>query len=202
MRLFTHGLILGPSLAAAAPIGPLVHRANQTAVICSTLDKAFPGQIQLPGSSNYTAETTSMLNLIIIQYYDFLIPQGLNVVGGRVWPVGSVLLLGGGISYFSYKQGWASNNVLNFELVTGKGEVLQVKKKTYPDLFRTLKDGGNNYGIVTRYDTKTFSQGRVFGGTIAYKPENTQDYLDAYQTWINPGGGVEDDDSAVMPNVN
>ncbi|KAL8644073.1 MAG: hypothetical protein Q9226_007950 [Calogaya cf. arnoldii] len=284
MRLVIHRLVLGASLAAAASIGPLVHRANQTAVICSTLDKAFPGQIQQPGSSNYTTETTSywsfrdylrpfcvftptgssdlakgvkiladsnthfavrsgghspvrgdaeieegvlivttLFNTMRVvpapnplgaqyfsmgsgnrwgQAYDFLIPQGLNVVGGRVWPVGSGLLLGGGISYFSYKQGWASNNVLNFELVTGKGKVLQVNKKTYPDLFWALKGGSNNYGIVTRYDMKIFSQGQVFGGTIAYKPENTQDYLDAYQTWINPGGGVEDNDAAVMPNVN
>ncbi|KAL8692059.1 MAG: hypothetical protein Q9218_002845 [Villophora microphyllina] len=284
MHLATHALVFGASFAAAASIESLLHRANQTAVICSTLAKTFPGQIELPGSSNYTTETSSYWSfrdylhpycvwaptkstdlargvkiladsnthfavrsgghspiagtanidegvLIVTtgfdvmkvvpapnplgaqyfsmgagkrwgQAYDFLVPQGLNIVGGRVWPVGSGALLGGGISYLGYKHGWASDNVLNFELVTGKGEVLQVNNKTYPDLFWALKGGSNNYGIVTRYDMKTYPQGKVFGGTIVYKPENTQDYLDAYQAWINPGGGAEDNNAAIMPNVN
>ena len=134
------------------------------------------------------------------EVYDFLVPQGLNIVGGRVYSVGSALLLGGGISYLGYKHGWACDNVLNFELVTGKGEVLQVNKKSYPDLFWALKGGSNNFGIVTRFDLKTYPQGKVFGGTITY--QNTQDYLDAHQAWINPGGGVEDNSAAIMPNVN
>ena len=132
--------------------------------------------------------------------YEFLVPQGLNIVGGRVYTVGSSVIIGGGISYLSYQHGWASDNVLNFELVTAKGEVLQVNQKTYPDLFWALKGGSNNFGIVTRYDMKTFSQDKVFGGTITY--QKTQDYLDAHQAWINPGGGVEDTNAAIMPNVN
>ncbi len=134
------------------------------------------------------------------QAYDFLIPQGLNIVGGRVYSVGSSAVLGGGISYLSYKHGWASDNVLNYELVTSKGEVLQVNKDSYPDLYWGLKGGSNNFGIVTRYDMKTYAQDKVFGGTIVY--ENYQDYLDAYQAWINPGGGIEDTNAAIMPNIN
>ncbi|KAL8776197.1 MAG: hypothetical protein Q9203_006507 [Teloschistes exilis] len=284
MHSATIALVFGASVAVAASIDSrLLQRTNGTTGICSTLAKRFPGQIELPGSSNYTVETTAYWSsrdflhpfcvwapttssdlaagikiladtnthfavrsgghspvagtaninegvLVVTtafdtmkvvpapnpmgtqyfsmgpgkrwgQVYDFLIPQGINVIGGRVWSVGSGLLLGGGISYLGYKHGWASDNVLNYELVTAQGQVLQVNNKTYPDLFWALKGGSNNYGIVTRYDLKTVDQGEVFGGTIVYKPENTQDYLDAHQAWINPGGGVWDDSAAIMPNV-
>lgn len=300
MRLASLALVLGTSLTSAASIESLLRRANQTAAICSTLGKTFPGQVELPGSSNYTTETTSRFSLppfilgplahavcrllvvpglpapvlclcadhiecscqgrqdigglehaihgrsgghspvagvaninngvLIVtthsdvmkivpapnplgaqyfsmepakrwgQAYDFLKPQGLNIVGGRLYSVGSGLILGGGISYLGYKHSRAYDNMLNFELVTGKGKVLQVNMETYPDLFWALKGGSNNFGIVTRYDMKTYPKGKVFGGTIVY--QNTQDYLDAQQAWINPGGGIEDTNAAIMPNMN
>ena len=35
------------------------------------------------------------------------------------------------------------------------------------DLFRALRGGSNNFGIVTRFDFATFPQGDVWGGTLA-----------------------------------
>ena len=37
-----------------------------------------------------------------------------------------------------------------------------------PDLFMALKDGSNNFGIVTRYDLQTFPQGDFWGGFTFY----------------------------------
>lgn len=65
MHSATIALVFGASAAAAASIDSmLLQRANGTAGICSTLAKRFPGQIELPGSSNYTVETTGTYKLL------------------------------------------------------------------------------------------------------------------------------------------
>jgi len=49
--------------------------------------------------------------------YDFLAKEGLAAVGGRVGEVGvSGLLLGGGLSFYSGQHGFASDNVLKYEV--------------------------------------------------------------------------------------
>lgn len=47
---------------------------------------------------------------------------------------------------------------------------------SYPDLFLALKGGNNNFGIVTRFDLKTFANGNSlgYGGVLAY-PISTLD---------------------------
>lgn len=52
-----------------------------------------------------------------VQVYNFLAKDGLAVVGGRVGEVGvSGLLLGGGLSFYSGQYGFASDNVLKYEV--------------------------------------------------------------------------------------
>jgi hypothetical protein len=51
------------------------------------------------------------------EVYNFLEPYGLVVLGGRVGIVGVPgLLLGGGISFYSNQYGFASDNVIAFEV--------------------------------------------------------------------------------------
>jgi hypothetical protein len=135
------------------------------------------------------------------EVYEFLEPLGIAVVGGRIWPVGSALLLGGGISFFSQQKGWASNSVLNYELVTATGSILQVNAKSYPDLFWALKGGANNFGIVTRYDLKTHKQGQIFGFDRAWAPTSMSKFSQAMTSWMAPGGGHEDKKGALMPST-
>ena len=133
--------------------------------------------------------------------YQFLDPYGLTVAGGRVAQVGDGALLGGGISFLSSSVGWAVDQVINFELVTAQGDILEVNQQTYPDLFWALKGGGNNYGVVTRYDMRTYPSASIFGGTINYSGQNgTFDMLDAYENWFQPGSGIDDKKAAIMPS--
>ncbi|OKL59054.1 hypothetical protein UA08_05973 [Talaromyces atroroseus] len=134
------------------------------------------------------------------EVYDFLNPYGLVAIGGRVAPVGSSLILGGGLSYHSYLHGWAANNVVNFELVTANGTILQVNNATHPNLFWALKGGSNNFGIVTRYDLRTYPTGPVYGGSVTWASNATQQYLDAFTAYISPGGGIEDPKANMMPS--
>ena len=40
------------------------------------------------------------------------------------------------------------------------------------DLFRALKGGGNNFGIVTRFDFTPFAQGQILGGNVVQTISN------------------------------
>lgn len=102
-----------------------------------------------------------------IDVYDYLTPKNLSVVGGRVAAIGTGgLTLGGGISFFSGRHGWACDGIQNYELVTADSEILQVNRSSHPDLFFALRGGGNNFGIVTRLDMLTFPQGSMWGGSL------------------------------------
>lgn len=74
----------------------------------------------------------------------------------------------GGLSFFSSREGFICDNVVNLEVVLASGEVINANAIENADLWKALKGAGNNLGIVTRYDLRTFEQGQVFGGTVFY----------------------------------
>ncbi|KAH8889611.1 FAD binding domain-containing protein [Thozetella sp. PMI_491] len=97
-----------------------------------------------------------------------------TVVGGRLGNVGvGGYLLGGGLSFLSAEYGWAADSILAFELVLANSSVVNVTKETYPDLFVTLRGGGNEFGIVTAFTLQTYPQDQIWGGSITYKGDNT-----------------------------
>ncbi|KAI9878960.1 MAG: hypothetical protein M1830_010014 [Pleopsidium flavum] len=135
------------------------------------------------------------------EIYEHLDPHDLFVIGGRVVSVGTSLILGGGISYFSGTHGWAANNVINFEVVLANGTIVNANKSTNMDLFWALKGGSNNFGIVTRYDMVTHEGGLMWGGAVAWDPVNTPAFLDAQTKFMLPGGGSDDPKAALMSNI-
>ena len=135
------------------------------------------------------------------ELYSYLESRGLLCIGGRITSIGSSLLLGGGLSYFSGFRGWAANNVVNYEVVLANSSIIQVNNNSAPDLFWALKGGTSNFGIVTRYDLLTFPTSQMFGGTVSWAPNYTQRYLDAQTAFIMPGGGAEDPKAAIMPGT-
>jgi FAD/FMN-containing dehydrogenase len=113
---------------------------------------------------------------------------GLGVAGGRAGDVGvGGYTLGGGISFFASAQGWGCDTVQNYELVTANGDILNVNYKSYPDLYWALRGGGNNFGIVTRFDYETFPQGDVFAGSLVYDHEHKNAVIEAFNTFSNHG---------------
>ncbi|KAF2679190.1 FAD-binding domain-containing protein [Lentithecium fluviatile CBS 122367] len=100
--------------------------------------------------------------------YEALLDYGVCVPGGRDGNVGiGGFLTGGGNSYYAGLYGWATDNVANFEVVLADGSVVNANAKSHSDLFRALKGGSGNFGIVTRFDMYTFPATDVWGGIRA-----------------------------------
>ena len=115
--------------------------------------------------------------------YQSLDPLGLSVVGGRPNLVGVAgLTTGGGISFFSPREGFVCDNVQDYEIVLANGTVLNVTRRSsrHSDLLRALRGGSKNFGIVTRLDLRTFPQGKLWGGDIVYNISTLGQQLDSF----------------------
>ncbi|KAI0547066.1 putative oxidoreductase [Xylaria curta] len=110
--------------------------------------------------------------------YDYLDNLGLSVAGGRASAVGvGGLTLGGGISYFSPRYGWTCDSVMRLEIVLANGSVIRASRDQNPELLRALRGGGNNFGVVTRFEFKTFTQGPVWSANLYYNLSTAEDQI-------------------------
>ncbi|TEY71249.1 hypothetical protein BOTCAL_0097g00030 [Botryotinia calthae] len=104
----------------------------------------------------------------------------IGVIGGRVVGIGvGGLTLGGGISFHSGRYGFACDNVNNYQVVLANGSIRDVHRTSYPDLYWALRGGGNNFGIVTRFDLASFEQGDMWGGTTTSNATELPDAIKA-----------------------
>ncbi|KAK6074294.1 FAD binding domain-containing protein [Seiridium cupressi] len=70
--------------------------------------------------------------------------------------------------WHSYARGFVCDDVVNYEIVLASGDVVNANVHTNKDLWLALKGGGNNFGIVTRFDFPVFEQGQLWGGKLFY----------------------------------
>jgi FAD/FMN-containing dehydrogenase len=73
----------------------------------------------------------------------------------------SRLVLGGGLSFLSAQYGWVANNIVEYEIVLANASIVTASESHNADLWKALKGGINNYGIVTAYTMKAHPQGQV-----------------------------------------
>lgn len=107
------------------------------------------------------------------------------MTAGRVGSVGVAgLTLGGGASFHSGTRGFACDDVVNYEVVLADGSVVDANEKENPHLFKALKGGGNNFGIVTRFDMVAFPSPELYGGAV-FSPWDQKDiFVDTLTTVI------------------
>ncbi|KAF9890062.1 hypothetical protein FE257_006742 [Aspergillus nanangensis] len=87
------------------------------------------------------------------EVYSYLAKHGRLLAGGRDGGVSAGgVITGGGISYHTCRVGFRCDQVINFEVVLADSRILNANKDTNPTLFKALKGGGNNFGILTRFD--------------------------------------------------
>lgn len=51
-------------------------------------------------------------------------------------------------------------------MVLANGQIVNVSASENSDLWLALKGGTNNFGIVTRFDSRTFKQDHFYGGAV------------------------------------
>ncbi|CAI7652776.1 unnamed protein product [Penicillium glandicola] len=118
--------------------------------------------------------------------YETLAKYNVTVAGGRSGVVGvSGFLLGGGNTFHTARVGFGCDNVENYEVVLANGDIIEVNRDSHADLFKALKGGSGNFGIVTRYDMKIIDDDKLWGGIVTYDNSTTLKHLEAGYHFIN-----------------
>lgn len=123
----------------------------------------------------------------VLEAYRYASSQGLVVVGGNCPTValGGGFAQGGGHGPFASRYGLSSDQVLEWEVVTGTGELLIASATQNSDLFWALRGGGGGtFGIVSSVTVKAF-------------PETSTST--AYLTILNDGTNEDSLYSALVP---
>jgi hypothetical protein len=110
--------------------------------------------------------------------------HGLCGMPGSSPDVGVVgYTLGGGMSWFARKHGFACNRVAAIELVTAGGERRTVDADNDPDLFWALRGGGGGYAIVTALHIDMLDLPEVYAGALVFPAEAGADAIRLYRDW-------------------
>lgn len=97
---------------------------------------------------------------------------------GRFYPVGTGLALGAGFSFLANEVGFSIDNVESYQIVLANGTLTEINQTHNSDLFRAQKGGGDNFGVITRYNLLVYPGGPVVGGLIVAPENQTEKWLD------------------------
>jgi hypothetical protein len=189
--------VFKPASAAQVSISVLIARLSQCPfAVKSGGHAAFAGASSIEGGITIALERINQITVskdkktvaigpgnLWLDVYTTLQPLDLSVIGGRVSGIGvGGLTLGGGISFFSSLYGWACDNVASYEVVTASGIIVTASPTSYPDLFWALRGGGNNFGIVTKFNLKSISLpgGQMWGGSRIHTADQFPAVVNAF----------------------
>jgi FAD/FMN-containing dehydrogenase len=133
-----------------------------------------------------------------------LVPQaselGLGALHGSAPGVGIVgYTLGGGLSFYARKHGFACNRVTAIELVTASGEQVRVDAANEPDLFWALRGGGGSFGVVTALEFDLLPLSQIYAGALFFPADQSSDVLRSWWEWI---AGVPEEMTSVWRILN
>ncbi|KAK5115415.1 hypothetical protein LTR85_009875 [Meristemomyces frigidus] len=93
--------------------------------------------------------------------------RDLAVVGGRNSAVGvGGLTLGGGLSFFTPRYGLVCSNIISYQVILASGTIVTADATNNPNLWRALKGGSNNFGIVTQLTARSFPTSKIWSGFL------------------------------------
>lgn len=126
------------------------------------------------------------------EVYSVLEPKEVMVGGGREGHVGvGGFLLGGGFSWYSGKRGMCADDVLGYEVVLADGNIVMATNTRNKDLFKALKGGLNNLGIVTRFDIRTFAAHDVYGGVMAFPWTSNEAVVEKFVAMVDSESHID-----------
>lgn len=75
--------------------------------------------------------------------------------------------------------------MLNHEIVLASGALVNANATSHSDLNWALKGGSNNFGIVTRFELRTFEQGKLGGGYVGWPLSTKEAQFQAFADLAN-----------------
>ncbi len=100
------------------------------------------------------------------------------------------------------QQGFACDNVVEFECVLANGTIVTASRESRPHLFFALRGGGNQYAIVTKMTLKTYEigeHGNIWGGVRTYGADQHAKILSAITRFT---ANNKDPKAAIIPTFN
>lgn len=64
--------------------------------------------------------------------------------------------------------GWACDNILSYDVVLPHGTIITASATEHPDLFRALRGGGPNFGVVTSFKLRAIPYNGMWGGVTVH----------------------------------
>ncbi|KAI1392342.1 uncharacterized protein F4822DRAFT_441357 [Hypoxylon trugodes] len=105
--------------------------------------------------------------------YSYLEDNGLSAIGGRDTLVGLAgFLLGGGLPAFPNIHGTGADGVRGLEVVLADSSIITANVQDNKELYRALKGGGSNFGIVTKFDLAVHPLIKVQSTINLYNPSD------------------------------
>ncbi|KAI0449788.1 hypothetical protein F5B21DRAFT_493323 [Xylaria acuta] len=120
--------------------------------------------------------------------YSTLHEVGVTIPGGRDNAIGvGGSVMGGALGYIAPSTGFGSDSVVEFEIVLADGRIVTASEGSNDDLWRALKGGGSNFGIITKLVVKTVPIGDIWISNSAYNFSAKQSIIQAFYDFVaNP----------------
>jgi len=94
--------------------------------------------------------------------------HGVYTPGRRAGHVGvRGYVPGGRFSWYANQYGWATNDVIQFEVVSPDPQILQVSRHSPPELFNASEGSLSIFGFVTRINMPIVDGCKIHGGAIS-----------------------------------
>ncbi|WP_308250210.1 FAD-binding protein [Sphaerisporangium fuscum] len=90
-------------------------------------------------------------------------------------------VLGGGVSWFGRRYGWAADSVRAFEVVDAGGDRARVTAESDSELFWALRGGGGDFALVTAVELELYPVPFLYGGRIVWPGERAGEVFEAFR---------------------
>ncbi|TQS42225.1 FAD-binding oxidoreductase [Cryptosporangium phraense] len=107
-----------------------------------------------------------------------------GLAGSSTGPSVVGFTLGGGLSWFGRKYGFAANAVRSAEVVDATGERYRIDAASDPELFWALRGGGGDFALVTELEFDLYPAPLLYGGRLLWPVERAAEVLEAYRETV------------------